>query len=314
MSDKVRFIPLETETTRPQRSVLHRITEFGALVLSTLGLLATFVINTLASVPSHEKYGFPYTISNVSEMYFTQITPANYTFGIWGLIYVCQIAWLVYGWTFFCRKTAVKTISSFTYIAYAIVNLTSIVWIYVWDNLYIKTASGMLFLCAISLYVTLGSAAYYLDSQTSTLTKTDPKDLYATRILVLNSIAIYMTWVTIASLIGLTVVLQYSTNIGAVAAGTTSLTVLGVLVMIYFILENTILDRYLRYVGIVYPVVIWALTGGVVAHWGKDPSGQNAIITYVLLGASVLLFLVRIILWIVFAKSRPLPPTAKTVM
>ncbi len=318
MSDKVQFIPLEIEITRPQsqqRSLFYRITEVGSLVVSTLVLLATFAVNALASLPNHEKYGFKYTIANVSKMYYTQITPSDSTFAIWGLIYICQIAWLVYGWTFLCRKTAINTISPFTYIAYAIVNLTNIAWIFVWDNLYIKVASGVLFLSALSLYVSLGSAAYYLYTQTPTLTKNDPKDLHTTRILVLNSLAIYMTWVTIASLIGLTTVLQYSTSLGAVKAGTISLSVLAVLVILYFILENTILDRYLRYVGIVYPVVIWALTGAVVAHWGKESDGQNPLITVVLLAVSILLFLVRIVLWIVFARYRPLPQTVvKTVV
>ncbi|XP_064406390.1 uncharacterized protein LOC135351337 [Halichondria panicea] len=317
MSNKVRFIPLETETAGPQvqqRSVVYKITETGALVISTLVLLATFAINGLSSVPNHQKYGFKYTIANVSSMFYTQITPAGYTFAIWGVIYLCQIAWIVYGWTFMCRKSAVNTISPFTYIAYAVANLTNIAWIYVWDNLYIKVAAGVLFLSAISLYISLGSAAYYLYTQTSTLSKNDPKDLHTTRILVLNSLAIYMTWVTIASLIGLTTVLQYFTSIGAVAAGTTSLSILAVIVLVYFILENTILDRYLRYVGIVYPVLIWALTGSVVAHWGKETDGQNPVITVVLLAVSILLFLVRIVLWIVFSKIRPLQQTVKSVV
>ena len=310
MSDKVRFIPLETESPTANvqpKMTLYRITEIGALALSTLILVATFAINGLSSVPDHQKFGFKYDIANVSRMFYTQITPADYTFAIWGVIYLLQISWIVYGWTFVCRPSVPSAISPLTYVAYTLVNLSNCVWVFVWDNLYIETAAFVLILSALSLYITLGTTAYYLYRQSTVLAKQAPADLYVTRVLVLNGIAIYMTWVTVASLINLATVLQYFTAAGAVVGGTVALSALAVIVLVYFILENTILDRFLRYVGIVYPVIIWALTGSLVAHWGAETDRQNPIITLVLLVVAVVLFLVRIVLWGVFAKYRPLP-------
>jgi len=290
-----------------------RNTEIGSLLAASLILVATFAVNALSSVPNHQKFGFKYTIANVSRMFSTEITPADYTFAIWGLIYILQIVWLVYGWSFVCRQSVPSAISPFTYFAYCIVNLTNIAWIYVWDNILIEVASGVLFASAISLYVTLGSAAYFLYKQTPALAKDSPTDLYVARILVLNSLAVYATWVTIASLIGLTTVLQYFTALGAVNAGTVSLVALALFLALYFALENTILDRYLRYVGIVYPVVIWALSGVLVAHWGATDEGPNPVLTLILLVAAVFVFLARIGLWTIFAKFRPLETPAKTV-
>ncbi len=145
--------------------------------------------------------GFKYTIANVSSMYYmyTQITPAGYTFGIWGVIYICQIAWLVYGWTFLCRKTAVNTISPFTYVACAVVNLNT-------RTLYIL----IYILALLRGYCVPIDTVHFVDVKR-------PKCI----------------------------------------------------------------------VSMVYPVVIWALTGAVVAHWGKESNRQNPIITVVLLAASI---------------------------
>ena len=114
------------------------------------------------------------------------------------------------------------------------------------------------------------------------------------RYLVLNGMAIYGTWITVANLINLDIVLEYYGNFTAANAGTLSLVLLGADVVIYFILENTILHEFSRYVFTVYPTFAWALSGVISAHWDEEGCGRNNFISLVLLAGSVSLLLVKL--------------------
>jgi len=89
-------------------------------------------------------------------------------------------------------------------------------------------------------------------------------------------------------------------------AGTVILALLAVVVLVYFVLENTVLYRFTRFVVTFYPTVIWALIGVLVQHWNKEEDNRNNIFTAVLLGVVILLGCVRVVLLILFAFVRPL--------
>ena len=122
-------------------------------------------------------------------------------------------------------------------------------------------------------------------------------DTILTYALPMNGLCCYATWTTIASLINLTAAVQTTTSISDADMATVSLTILLVLLLTYFILENTILDTYgFRNVYSVYPVVVWALTGVLVAQWGKDGGKRNSYYTLALLLVAVVLFIVKLVL------------------
>ena len=56
----------------------------------------------------------------------------------------------------------------------------------------------------------------------------------------------------------------------------------------------------------VYPVLIWALSGVLSAHWGKETPNTNPLLTAMLLVLAVVLFLARAVLVVLFALFRPL--------
>ena len=125
-------------------------------------------------------------------------------------------------------------------------------------------------------------------------------DVKLTQILVLNGLFFYATWTTIASLLNFSIVLQHTSNVNPATVGTIILSLLTVLLLIYFSLENTILDRYVRDVFAVYPVVIWALIGVVAKHWGKSGEERNSVFALVLLLVTAVLMLLRGCLLIFF--------------
>ena len=200
---------------------------------------------------------------------------------------------MAYAWSFLCRPKSSHTISTGVYIGYAAVNVTNILWLYFWGNLHITTACALLFTLNLLFYPTIGLLVgyfYKISAGCDTLDKT------LTWVLPINGLFLYATWTTIASLINLAVVLEYTASVGisATNTGTISLSLLSVALVVYFILENTLLFNVLRYVLSVYPVVIWALIGELSAHWGAEGEERNSRFTLGLLIVTVVLFIVRI--------------------
>ena len=283
-----------------------RVLELVFLLLTTVVLIVVFITNALSNFP--DAGGFRNGTGVVSDNFYTQITPAGWTFSVWGVIYVSQAIWIIYAWSFVFRPSTPRPISIVTYIFYTVVNLCNIAWIYLWGNLYPQVCLGVVIVFVIALYATLVAQSIHLYKQTPALMskKKYKVDLYLTRIIVLNCIGIYASWVTVATQLNFVIVLQYYWNVDATTAATVGLSILLVEIIVYFILENTILDRFTRFVFIVYPLFIWAFSGAVSAHWGQEEDSRNPIFTLVLLVLVIVLFVIRIILWIVFAFVRPL--------
>lgn len=285
---------------------------FSTLSLASLLILVEIVVSILSSLANADHFGFKNTTGNISDQYTTQITPAGWTFSIWGVIYAYQILWLTYAWSFAIRPTQPHTIPWITYLIHAFSSVCTIAWLYVWGNDLPQAAFPVIVLVALALYFAEGFAAAYLYRQSPKISKTEK---VVANVLVINGIAIYATWLTFATLANFSIVLQYFAGVDAVTTGTAMLSVLTVEVVIYFALENTILDRYARYVFIVYPVLIYSLAGVLSKQW-DNADRQNPIFTLVLEIIVCLLFVARIVLWILFYFFRPLPspPNNKDVV
>ena len=233
------------------------------------------------------------------------MTPAGFTFSIWGLIYTWQAAWIIYAWTFVFRPNTPKTIHPLVLIGYSIVNSLNIIWIYVWGNAHVVPASVILILFNVVFYPTIGILFVYFTRIDKDVNRIDK---FFTRALPMNGLCLYTTWTTIASLINLTAAAQTTTSISEENMATVSLTLLLLTLLTYFALECTIFDYFgFRYVFTVYPVVIWALGGVLAAHWGEPGEKRNSVYTLVLLLIAMVLLAVKLVLLPIFIKFRPRP-------
>lgn len=287
--------------------VTRTINSSMSMVLLTL---ATFVlfgvmlgVNYLAVNPS-KSYGlFTRTISEVSAMYPSTITPAGWAFSIWGLIYLAQLAWILYSLALLCRNTPngpaylnppVLTASFFIFF-----NLTSVLnisWLILWDRL-LFLASFMFLVCqALALYLTVAVAAVQIDKYKDNLKDEgrglDVKVLYVT---VLNGVSMYATWVTIASVLNLGTVLQYKLfeNLCEETVSVICLAVLMFLVSTFVALDMSYLARYTSYNVAPYFVVIWALAAIMARNW--QPEASSSIIAAVFTGAISLAALIKVV-------------------
>ena len=272
----------------------------ASLTVTTIAFVAALIVNTLAFLPIADKLGFKNTTSEVSDMFYTQVTPAWWTFAVWSAIYVWQAAWIGYGWTFVLQdSSAVVPFSTKSLILYALVNVCNVIWIYLWGNELPQYSYPVLFILELLLYASIRNEAQHIfqieqSANYYTVVHKDVTDLLGfnlnfARNLILNGMSMYATWITVANLINLAIVLQYYGPFSAALAGTISLVLLGADVVIYFVLENTLIGNFSRYVFVVYPTFSWALFGVLYAHANEMDCERNELITLLLLVGSAIL-------------------------
>ncbi|KAG5268587.1 hypothetical protein AALO_G00214200 [Alosa alosa] len=66
--------------------------------------------------------------------------------------------------------------------------------------------------------------------------------------------------------------------------------------ILWFIVEKSVLDKYVRYILTIYPMIIVALTGNITKNYDPAASSRNAIFIAVLLGLACLLFVLGVLL------------------
>ena len=290
---------------QPKISVFSRVLEIVCLSVTTIVLLVVFITNGLSTGTVG---GFANATGEVSDMFSLQITPAGWTFSIWGIIYTWQVLWLLYAWSFVFRPSTPRTVSWISLLLYSCGNICNIIWIFVWGNNYPQIAFPFIFLIWAFVVAAISVETYHINKVSPVMlsNKKYKIDLWITRLLVPNGLVIYATWLTAATHLNFGIVLQYYANVSAVTTGAVMLWLLSALTLIYFALENTILDRYARFIFMVYPVLIWALTGVMSAHWGREDPDTNPVLTLLLLLLSIGLLLVRAVLVTIFAFRRPI--------
>ncbi|KAG8009478.1 hypothetical protein GBF38_017786 [Nibea albiflora] len=278
----------------------HNISLVTAILLALLVFIVTMVFSALAAPGI---YPFLASTGNISDEFVTQITPSGWTFSIWSIIYIFLALVLVFALSGTCRKNAY----GYVYCSPAILPHGFFVtwclnlglntgWLFLWDRRLMPAALAFLILIALTNYIMIFFSCYGLHNYGAWLNKYHKVDLWLHRVLVQNGIAIYATWTTIASLVNLTIVLTNDGNMSQTDAGTLALSVLTVVLFVWFILENSVLDKHVRYILTIYPVVIWALTGVFTKNYDAAAPTRNNIFIAALLAVACTLFVSRVVL------------------
>ncbi|KAM9719583.1 uncharacterized protein ACNS7B_020354 [Menidia menidia] len=281
----------------------HSVPRAGLVLLSAAAFVCALVVNALAGAgkgPFHSGTG------NVSARYPTDITPAGWTFSIWGLIYTWLTMMVVYLTSFVFQGSWAQCLLPCSFYCSWIFNLLmNITWLLLWDRELMLAALVVLMLMVISCYSCLVLCCFATDYYGLWLRTYHRRNLACLRILVLNGLALYATWTTIASLLNLSVVLQLW-GLERSTAATLSLCVLFAELVAWFILENWVLDRWVRDILTVYPVVIFALSGIIYQHFTPPHPTPNSVFTVVQLVLACI-FLVSKLCTVVWRnKWRPL--------
>jgi hypothetical protein len=156
---------------------------------NALALALVLLVNGLAErLPINGR-----TTGEISAMYPTRITPASYAFMIWGLIYGLLILFVIYQLLPAGRsKPEVRDIGGWFIVSCAM----NIAWLLLWHYLYIDATVFIMFALLISLF------AVYTRTRSAR-----PPIRDAAFWLVSVPFSIYLGWITVASIVNVSVVL-----------------------------------------------------------------------------------------------------------
>ncbi|XP_029385517.1 uncharacterized protein LOC115061347 [Echeneis naucrates] len=260
----------------------HNFGRLAAILVSFITFAISLVFNGLSVVGKGPYYT---TTGNVSDMFDTQITPSGWTFSIWSVIYIWFTIMIIYILAGLCRKLngygyvycSPAVLPYGFFISWCLNLCFNIGWLLVWDRGMMIAALAFLILVILTNYFMIFFVCHGLHIYGPWLQKYHNADLCLLRVLVQNGVMIYTTWTTIATLINLSIVLIYDVKMSPTDAATISYSLLTVVLFVWFLLENTVLDKHVRYILITYPVVIWALAGNLEKNYDAKSPDINGI-------------------------------------
>ncbi|KAM5164951.1 uncharacterized protein ACMZJ9_007351 [Mantella aurantiaca] len=246
---------------------------------------------------------FLQSVGNISNKFSTEFTPSGWTFMIWNVIYAWQVLWLGYIIAGICRRSELgwmylkpDVFPVYFYIVWILNNGLNIGWLFLWDREFFIPALVFLGAIALTNYIVLFISYRALYLHGDWFFRQRKVDLWLIRIFAQNGIAVYATWTTIACLLNFSVALTYNGGISNSVSTTVSLSILAFEVVLWFILENFVLEKYVRYTLTVYPVVIVALSGSLDKNFQESSPDGNNIFISVLLAVACALFTIRLAL------------------
>jgi hypothetical protein len=202
--------------------------------LFLIGSAITIFINYLAvALPINNV-----TTAQVSDKFFTTLTPAGFTFGIWGLIYggLVVISFLIITNQY---KISDKGLGYFLLSC-----LANCLWIFSWQYFH-------LLICAILLLV-LVFANYKTYEELNKVEKSTERTIITSWYL------IYLGWTIVASIINITSFLQYDFNFGNLVANDQA--TWGVIVLFVGLAINLVFSLKKQNITTLM-VFFWALLG-----------------------------------------------------
>ncbi|XP_003726028.1 uncharacterized protein LOC100889675 [Strongylocentrotus purpuratus] len=248
---------------------------------------------------------FRNSLTNMSDNYPTPITPAGYTFAIWGLIYSWFASWLVYVITTLFRTNDKGPVylnpptTSPAFLIAVFLNLTlSVLWLFANDRTTFILSLAALAGMTTTLYIAISIATSRMYEYLFVFKEYGVFDLWANRVLVHNGLALYATWTTISTKVNLSTTLIYTFGVDEDTTTYISFAVLATQLVTYFLLDCFVYDRYFRYILIVYPAALWSLGGILVANV-RDPTSPQAVIGSTLFAIVFVFFVIKTILVII---------------
>ena len=232
------------------------------------------------------------------------IKPATETFQIWKFIYTYSGIFIVYTLTTIFRKEALKILSPLFYvfwiaavgfaIAYTLVRLRG-----KYFEAFLCTACG-----AICRHICLFFAFTGLYSYLEESSHPSMLDVWCQRILVQNCLLFYQGWTSIAAVIGFSSTLTYKFGMNKVVSSYLCLSLLMVLLLVWFILENFVFEKYTRF-GLLHYVCIVVALSGVLARTMKEGSYTGFFgFVLTLLMIDIILLITRIVFIVYKEKKR----------
>lgn len=184
--------------------------------------------------------------------------------------------------------------------------MSNIVWLYVWCKSEMFGAFILLTAVVISGYFAMAFHIIATVKHEDEIYKNSKYDYWLNYILVHNGMGCLYSWTTIADLVNLSIFLAYDPivdpNMTVKDASLVGSSILLSVVVIWSILENTVLFKYVRYLYVWYFVVLWAGSGVLVGNY--DINNPNTAITIAAMCIAVVCLVIKIVVYRYKTRSK----------
>ncbi|WAR04414.1 hypothetical protein MAR_019783 [Mya arenaria] len=307
--------------SNPKNNMARHSVPKIVLIIATIVVFAlTAAFNGLAAAGNGGGV-FNNRTGDISDAFYLEVTPAGWTFTIWGFIYAWQAAWLVYALVTICRRKVgtyvylMPVFPSVLFFAYIFNNVSNVAWLFAWDQMKLAIALPLIALTPLTLFVCLYFSFKTLYDNPDYLIRNGAiADIWLIRLLIQNGIAFYAAWVTVATFINVALVMTYkngdlvNTAVPQDVSSTVFLSVVLVVIVVWFSLDMSFLDKYTRYTFAPYITWTVALAGIISKNYDLDTAYRNSIISVVVqaVAATCLVVKIPVMIWRHF--KRPIQP------
>ena len=248
---------------------------------------------------------FPMDFNQVSQKYMTEMTPTSRVSVLWTINVAYQFVWLLYSLvTLFREGSATKVQSSYTISAFLVYTMLGVAWLFVWSRGHLYWSLAIIVMGQYALCIAYGCACadllYFLRYNEVTLQNI--RDVWCQRMLVQNGMMFTVAFNAVWSFLTLTMFLTYELETDSATTSLLALALLGLTVIVWFFLENTMLKDHVQFTCSHYAVLIGALIS---IHQrrrqsGDDPYGVSALVIGLMV-ITCLLCCIRLV--VLFFKS-----------
>lgn len=239
------------------------------------------------------------------DQYYLDVTPADWTILLTPLIYIAQGVWLLYGVILSCRQTEegpmyalYPVMPPIMYVVFSFSLACNVAWLLIWDKQYMEVALVFINLMTCTLYICLVVSVRRLNEYGSMMMRAKlERDIWIIRLFVQNGLAMYACWGSVAAVFNFAIVLTYRTGLTAKrqeVGSTVSLIIFTLEILSWFILDNFVFERLLRYLISPYVVIVTSLVGIITKNF--EPAKRNSIYCAALLGLAILLTCIKLVL------------------
>ncbi len=229
-------------------STCKRVLGILALCLSTLAYAAKVSISIYAWWGQPSRIGLKLSLQDAFTTFQLPISPANWTQALWLVIFLWEGLWILFTWRFAFNRFIPRTVYGAFYPAYSLACVAHIGWVFSWGRLIQELSLVLVALLTLLLMLCVGIASVHLYFIRGSFKFYYQCNFWLTRLLVLNGAVAYATFSLILTLFNLGAVLTVNAGLLGETASTIVLSLLSSIVVTYFLLENTIFDRFLRYI------------------------------------------------------------------
>jgi hypothetical protein len=218
---------------------------------------------------------------DITDKYMTQITPANWLFMVWIVIYALLILWYVYVFYLLCcrqlcsRKLKTPLFPGIFWLTFIIINVLNAIWLHLFLNHHMLVSGIVLIVLDVMLYlicmmayricwmdVTCYNSNRYNNDAESNNDNNDTVELSCCeimllRLLTLNGLPLYAMWCTVATAIQWTIIFQYFTfhwsdNVSSII----NLSILSAIILAYWHMDHLVKREYFVYTWLPWVVLV----------------------------------------------------------